>query len=77
MPHYHARYYNPAIGRFVSADSMAPEYANPQDLNPYTYTHNNPVRYNCSFAKLGKRKMGFDLGQTLPLCDLLDHINTQ
>ena len=27
----------------------------------------------CSFAKLGKRKMGFDLGQTLPLCDLLDH----
>ncbi|MBK9712369.1 MAG: hypothetical protein IPO81_13770 [Kouleothrix sp.] len=44
--YYHARYYDPGVARFVSADSVAPAYANPQDLNLYSYVHNNPVRYN-------------------------------
>jgi hypothetical protein len=41
----HARYYHPALGRFVSADTIVPEPGNPQDLNRYSYTRNNPVRY--------------------------------
>jgi RHS repeat-associated protein len=31
------------LGRLVS---QAPELANPQDINPYSYLHNYPVRYN-------------------------------
>jgi RHS repeat-associated protein len=44
--YYHARYYDPVLGRFLSPDTQAPELGNPQDLNLYSYVHNNPVRYN-------------------------------
>jgi len=43
---YQARFYSPAIGRFLSADTIVPEPGNPQDLNRYTYVRNNPLRYN-------------------------------
>ena len=42
---YRARYYDPALGRFVSADTLVPEPGNPQDLNRYAYVRNNPLRY--------------------------------
>jgi RHS repeat-associated protein len=48
--YYHARYYNPVIARFVSADTIIPGQddkagtANPQGLNRYPYTNNNPVK---------------------------------
>ena len=42
---YDARYYDPAIGRFIQPDPIVPEPAGPQDLNRYTYVRNNPVRY--------------------------------
>ncbi|MDY7080554.1 MAG: RHS repeat-associated core domain-containing protein [Chloroflexota bacterium] len=42
---YHARYYDPALGRFISADSIVPNAANPQDLNRYSYVRNNALRY--------------------------------
>jgi RHS repeat-associated protein len=42
---YNARYYDPGLGRFVSADTVVPEYTNPQALNRYAYTYNNPVRH--------------------------------
>jgi RHS repeat-associated protein len=42
---YGARYYDPLIGRFVSADSVVPGAGNPQALNRYSYTYNNPLRY--------------------------------
>jgi len=40
-----ARYFDPVIGRFLSADSIVPNPANPQDLNRYSYVRNNPLRY--------------------------------
>jgi RHS repeat-associated protein len=40
---YGARYYDPAIGRFVSADSIVPDFSDPQSLNRYSYCRNNPV----------------------------------
>ena len=40
---YNARYYNPALGRFISPDPIVPEAGNPQALNRYTYVDNNPV----------------------------------
>jgi hypothetical protein len=42
---YNARYYDPWLGRFVSADTVVPEYANPQAWNGYSYALNNPLRY--------------------------------
>jgi RHS repeat-associated protein len=42
---YNARYYDPGLGRFVSADTLVPEAGNPQALNRYAYAGNNPVRY--------------------------------
>ena len=36
---------SPYINRFLSADSIVPGYANPQNLNRYSYVTNNPLRY--------------------------------
>jgi RHS repeat-associated protein len=43
--HYGARFYSPKLGRFLSADTMVPNAANPQDFNRYSYVRNNPVRF--------------------------------
>jgi RHS repeat-associated protein len=42
---YHARWYSPSLGRFVQADTLVPDLFNPQSLNRYSYTLNNPVKY--------------------------------
>ena len=49
--YYGARYHDPVIGRFISVDPLygeRPDLAleNPQGLNVYAYTLNNPVRYD-------------------------------
>jgi len=40
-----ARFYSPELGRFLSADPMGQNIANPQAFNRYSYASNNPVRY--------------------------------
>ncbi|HLO32463.1 MAG TPA: RHS repeat-associated core domain-containing protein [Anaerolineales bacterium] len=42
---YGARFYSPKLGRFLSADTIVPGYTNPQNLNRFSYTVNNPIRY--------------------------------
>jgi RHS repeat-associated protein len=42
---YNARYYSPALGRFISPDTLVPEPANPQSLNRYSYVYSNPLKY--------------------------------
>jgi len=42
---YDARLYDPLIGRFISADTIVPNYRNPQSLNRYRYCLNNPLIY--------------------------------
>jgi RHS repeat-associated protein len=42
---YNARYYDPALGRFTQADTIVPQPGNPQALNRYSYTVNNPVKF--------------------------------
>jgi len=43
--YYNARYYDPVLARFVSADNIGRETSKPQTLNTYTYVTNNPIRY--------------------------------
>jgi RHS repeat-associated protein len=38
-----ARYYDAALGRFISADTIIASLANPQSLNRYSYVYNNPI----------------------------------
>ncbi|MDD5061971.1 MAG: toxin TcdB middle/N-terminal domain-containing protein [Candidatus Marinimicrobia bacterium] len=42
---YSARYYDPEIGRFVSADTIVQAPYDPQSLNRYAYCRNNPIKY--------------------------------
>ncbi len=42
---YNARYYDPVLGRFISADALAQAAFNPSNLNRYTYCTNNPLKY--------------------------------
>lgn len=41
-----ARYYDPILGRFASADSVAPNLMEPQGWNPYSFVQNNPMSYS-------------------------------
>jgi RHS repeat-associated protein len=42
---YGARLYSASLGRFVSADMVVPDFADPQSLNRYTYVLNNALKY--------------------------------
>jgi RHS repeat-associated protein len=42
---YNARYYDPALGRFVQADTIVPSVAHSQDFNRYSYVRGNPLIY--------------------------------
>ena len=43
--HMNGRVYDPAIGRFISADPVAAGIATSQTLNRYTYVGNNPLSF--------------------------------
>ncbi len=42
---YHARAYDPYLGRFISADTIVPSPGDPQSLNRYSYALNNALKY--------------------------------
>ena len=42
---YNARFYDPALGRFVQADTIVPSPGDPQSLNRYSYVLNSPLVY--------------------------------
>jgi RHS repeat-associated protein len=43
--YYGARYYDPEIGRFTSADTVVPRPTDGQTYNRYSYVYNNPYKY--------------------------------
>ncbi len=43
---YRARWYDPALGRFIQPDAIVPQPGQPQSLNRYSYAGNNPLVYN-------------------------------
>ncbi len=40
-----ARWYDPQLARWISADTIVPQASNPQGLNRYSYVYNNALRY--------------------------------
>jgi len=51
--YYHARYYDPIIGRFISADAIVQAFTDPQTLNRYSYVRNNPLIYTDPSGNFG------------------------
>ena len=45
LMYYNARYYDPALGTFVSPDSLVPGAGRVVDYNRFAYVRNNPLRY--------------------------------
>jgi RHS repeat-associated protein len=43
LTYLRARYLNPAVGRFISADTVSPNAPGTQGYNPYAYVGNNPT----------------------------------
>jgi len=43
--YYNARYYDPALGKFLTPDNITPG-ADSQSFNRYTYVKNNPLKYS-------------------------------
>jgi RHS repeat-associated protein len=42
--YFEARYYNSDFKHFTQADTVEPDYYDPQDLNRYAYVRNNPLK---------------------------------
>jgi RHS repeat-associated protein len=40
-----AREYDPSLGRWLNADTIVPDPANPQSLNRYSYVYNNSLKH--------------------------------
>ena len=43
---YNARWYDSALGRFVQADTMIPQYQGVQAWDRYAYVNNSPINFN-------------------------------
>jgi RHS repeat-associated protein len=43
---YNARYYSPALGRFLSPDTLIPDLKDANALDRYAYANNHPIMYN-------------------------------
>ena len=64
--YYGARYYNAALGRFISQDPWEGDYTDPQTLNKYSYVMNNPLRYIDPTGKFALAVFWDSLGEKLP-----------
>jgi RHS repeat-associated protein len=56
LSYYNARWYDARLGRFISADTLVPNPANPQAFNRYSYVFNNPLRFT---APSGRCPVGY------------------
>ena len=45
LTYLRSRWYDPGSSRFLSPDSIIPDYAFPPSIHRFTYVHNNPVNF--------------------------------
>jgi RHS repeat-associated protein len=62
--YYKARYYDPVIGRFAQADSVA-DIANVQGLNRMMYVNGNPIKYSDPSGNLSANNIAQDFIKAL------------
>ncbi|MEJ5249912.1 MAG: RHS repeat-associated core domain-containing protein, partial [Caldilinea sp.] len=43
---YNARWYDPALGRFIQPDILVPDPADARMFDRYAYVNNNPLKFN-------------------------------
>jgi RHS repeat-associated protein len=55
-----ARFYDAALGRWTSADTLVPDPANPQSFNRYSWVLGNPLRYVDPTGHKEEGECGFD-----------------
>ena len=67
---YNARLYDPAVGIFISPDSIVPDLYDPQILNRYAYVRNNPLIY------VDPSGHSIDTADHDPISDLKDSIDS-
>ena len=65
--YYNARYYDPALGRFVQSDTIVPQPYSVQGYDRYAYVNNNPIRYTDPSGH------GLDCGINDPYCNAAAH----
>ncbi len=61
-----ARYYSPCLGIFIQPDTIIPKVYDPQSLNRYSYTLNNPYKYTDPSGKFFQPpppQLGYSLGK--------------
>ncbi len=56
--YYRARWYDPALGRFMQADTIVPEPGSSLALDRYAYANNNPLRYTDPSGNVPCKSMG-------------------
>ena len=52
-----ARWYDPYLNRFIQPDTVVPNPGDPQSLNRFSYSRNNPVRYSDPTGHLPKEEI--------------------
>ena len=67
---YNARLYDPAVGIFISPDSIVPDLYDPQILNRYASVRNNPLIY------VDPSGHSIDTADHDPISDLKDSIDS-
>ena len=71
LTYLNARYYDPALGRFLSPDPLGNVF-DPRTLDPYRYSENNPVTFSDPSGLCTVTKYGLTLS-----CDAATNLATQ
>ena len=69
--YYNARYYDPALGQFVSPDTLVPEPGLAVDYNRYLYTRGNPLKYNDPTGHVNEETGGIHAEECINACAIM------
>jgi RHS repeat-associated protein len=73
---YGARFYSPALGRFLSPDPIVPNVTDPQLFGRYTYARNSPLMYNDPDGHCGPLCIAVGLAVAIGAIATLQHMST-
>jgi RHS repeat-associated protein len=70
--HMGARFYDSSLNRWLSADTLVPDSANPQSFNRYSYVRNSPLKFIDPTGHLEEADGGGCDGES---CDAPDYLS--